>query len=618
MNFNALRIADVEDIQKNMLSFMGLGNYDQDFSEVLNKIEESADKELAIKIEILEASINRLNSTIAKLQARLNNKNLANGENFTEKIEEYYNEWNENFSTVLKNFSKNNRDSIINTVKKSNKNLEETEVDYEAIALSLIAENLDPEERIQQINLNKFSKFTAGFDFNFIMEDKGKTRKKEIIYNQNLAEIIRDIKYLENNSEITVRTILKPKKTSQAAKKELKNLELITADLHDIAVKDLNSIYKKLKTNRTGSVFYDAFQAETLVNELCNDPNSPYSSYFKKALFYIKEGDIAVNLSKSAVTGAAGEWYWTAFFLFLANKLNIDSNKVKPAGVRMQATQGEVPIDIIFNGLGIQVKNYSANEIVPSSGGGWDTTLKKLDKESFGKEFKKQLKSYSAAEQENKYVGKSHLDTFVSGYGFGNLGAGSAAIDIVGNFLFSYYFNKPLNSNYKTNVYDLFNPIYNTFTSTFIKTRINSLISADDNMVIELTEDTKKFFKEEFEGIDNIPELNPGLPDFFATRYGLYRTDKLLISFQKALIDYKNYLSKFKKEPIQDSNKNFKLTRFELNDYPFEATAKEFGFSDYTDKEVNPNIKNLMNYSYVTFSLKVKLNNIFPSIELKE
>ena len=615
MNFNALHAADVEDIQKNMLSFMGLGNNDQDFSEILDRIEESVDKELAIKIEILNASINRINSTIAKLQARLNNKNLANGEVFTEKIEKYYNEWKENFSTVLKNFSINNRDSIINTVKESNKTLGKTEVDYEAIALSIIAENLDPEEIIQQINLNKFTRFSAGFDFNFIMEDKEKTRKKEKSYNQTLAEIIKDIKYFENNSEITVRTILKPKRTSQAAKKELQNLELVTADLHDITVKDLNSIYKKLKTERTGSVFYDAFQAETLINELCN--NSTYGSYFTKALSYVKEGDIAVNLSKAAVTGAAGEWYWTAFFLFLADKLHINPNNVKPAGVRMQATQGEVPIDIIFNGLGIQVKNYSANEIAPSSKGGWDATLKNLDKESFGQEFKEQLKSYSAAEQENKYVGKSHLDTFISSYGFGNLGAGSAAIDIVGNFLFSYHFNKPLNSDYKTNVYDLFNPIYNTFTSTFIKTRINSLISADENMVIELTEDTKEFYKNELENIDNIPELNPGLPDFFATRYGLYRTDKLLISFRDALIGYKNYLIKFKEEPMSYSNlelkRNFKLDHFELNDYPFAATAKEFGFYDYTDKEVDPNIKSLMNYSYVTFSLKVSLNNIFTN-----
>jgi len=191
-------------------------------------------------------------------------------------------------------------------------------------------------------------------------------------------------------------------------------------------------------------------------------------------------GAIAINSSSSAITGALGEWYWLSFFDYLALLSPLLKKEVAAAGVKLKSTKGqEVPIDIIYGALGVQVKNY---------------TPKNVKNQSF-----KFLRP----------TDKIPLDTFLSGQGFGRLGE-PELVPVFGDFFFSKYYNIPINTEFDKTAARF--QIVQDGIRTYIESSIAQLMNLNKSS-IEISEESKQYFAVE-ENID-VNSIIAGIPDVF-------------------------------------------------------------------------------------------------------
>ena len=163
----------------------------------------------------------------------------------------------------------------------------------------------------------------------------------------------------------------------KVGKKKLNKKKPITTnkgeELVSIQLTDVKNISKTF-TSRLEKIFTDVANITFNPLKVTEDIRKWVMDYISRQINGVKEGPrqailnelqnnfvnefmINIGRNESVIKGFLGEIYWTAFWKYITN------GKVIPTG-KMTITSGteigeEVPIDIVFEDIGFQVKNYA-------------------------------------------------------------------------------------------------------------------------------------------------------------------------------------------------------------------------------------------------------------------
>lgn len=200
--------------------------------------------------------------------------------------------------------------------------------------------------------------------------------------------------------------------------------------------------------------------------------------------YLIEQQKIKTGRNSSVIRGMLGEVYWTAFFEFLG--LN-----ATPVGFDVRGQAGwEIPIDVAFQHIGFQVKNYTAKD-------GVVTFNQHLDREV------------------HEMVPNSvPLNRF-----FGNhLGLGLDGVQAFGNYFFSYEYNKRNLEKDKEGKYIPVEKRFETINGG-IKTYVESVIRRTIEIEREATLQSPELFDK---------RLAPGKPVFFFINNKPFPTSEII------------------------------------------------------------------------------------------
>lgn len=311
---------------------------------------------------------------------------------------------------------------------------------------------------------------------------------------------------------------------------------------------------------------------------------STYGKFFNKGLDQVNIGNISVGANKSLFMGAMGEAYWYGFFYYAMSESGIKMSEqdLKAAGVALKSRAGqEVPIDIIFNRLGIQVKNLSRTVSSTTHVG---AAKVRLTSES-----------------------DTTLSKFLTTPGLGKVGLGEGAVEILGNFFFAEFYNRPnpkFADDNTTPTYTDYKNLYGYFSAiqaqneALIMGLIPRIISIDKDLRIALKDTVESKLRDEEGDIDGV---FVGMPDLFIIGDRIFKSSTLLGDIKKVIKNNFN-LSK------QKDDTAFEITSFKLNISPFERAV---GNKIYND-DITADVNSLMEESKISFS--IYFNFILPDI----
>ena len=275
-------------------------------------------------------------------------------------------------------------------------------------------------------------------------------------------------------------------------------------------VKDNKKSNDKLVTSENK---IELFRSLPSIQELSTNTENSYYKYLLNALNIVGKSDALKNLvqltaSQSSFKGAIGEFYWYGFLLFLKDKLGLRAN---PRAVGELPKQVDVPIDLVFQSLGFQVKNYSTNII---KSGYMKSTAENISEK---------------IEIANE---KKSLSSFMLNSGLGNVGLDVNAVEVIGSLYFARSYNRP-NPQRKDKDYPRYNSVYNTLAYVaehdvpyYFQTLLPRLMSIDSELSFALKEvEDDKEYKELKTDLE---KLNLGMPELFIINDKIYSTVVLL------------------------------------------------------------------------------------------
>ena len=193
--------------------------------------------------------------------------------------------------------------------------------------------------------------------------------------------------------------------------------------------------------------------------------------------YWTKESAIQIGDNSALVRGFLGEVYWTAFFTYIG----FDAI---PAGVTLKSGNVEVPTDVVLDGLGFQVKNYTAVDGVVT--------------------FNQHLNRQTGTMESNQ-IGLYNFFTSPT-----KLGLTDQDASTFGKFFFSFYYNK---RNEEKDKKGAFSPI-ETYAAglkqnvmSYVEANAIKLLNMDGNIELDNTESLSLF---------NLPpDFEAGKPAFY-------------------------------------------------------------------------------------------------------
>lgn len=275
--------------------------------------------------------------------------------------------------------------------------------------------------------------------------------------------------------------------------------------------------------------------------------------------FIISSKEINLNRSTSVIRGALGEIYWTAFFRWLGLK-------TRPVGFSIQEekTGAEIPVDIMIESLGAQVKNYTENNGIVSMNTHFDRKL-------------------------NQQVDKNPtLANFLGLTGFHYLQVKDPIA--FGRLWYSENYNLPQqnfsedkNFSKYERVYKRFEPIDRNI-NTYFKAILDQLLGLNKQIQVENNDVLEENF-------------DPGKPTFFIFEKEFFPTSFLVEQI------YNQLDGKVSEELI-----NFTIQDYRIDLTPFEvAPGERYGEHD-TSKTVN--IREKLSQSRITYHIDVNVNRL--------
>ena len=267
--------------------------------------------------------------------------------------------------------------------------------------------------------------------------------------------------------------------------------------------------------------------------------------------FLIDEYDIKMGRNSSVVRGALGEIYWAAFFDFI----NVPA---VPVGLTAKTTNNkEIPVDILFEEFGFQVKNYTMKDGVVT----------------FNQHFSKEV--------QEMVPNQIPFDKFFAN----TLELGASASEAIGKFYFSKNYNL---RNEKIDKEGKYSPVEARFAPieqgiiSYIKANQDKLLNLNRNVLLK----TPELFNENF---------NPGRPILF-----LINETPLLAS---AMVQ----------EIINQLSPNFNDLVY-INIKGLEVNSHSFQTSKHWDQSVEPNIAGRLKGSYVSYTIDVNVSGLIDKI----
>lgn len=558
--FNTFTYKDVENILAQALGIMTNNTLDS-----YQELKENENINSIVKTNIKTGIINHIDEMIRELKERVNKCFPKENGELTNFIT-YYNNWREAFSDKFNSFSSFldenyvfNANGVLSAgdIELKDNILEDynKEEVYPILTNYLKSNDFLGKISSKTVTTGQFGKITLEIS----NIDKNKLTSLEGFVGKG-SSIKVEYKYDEKNNKMIVSF-----KNTDRRNKFLQRYQAILFD--EEYQKLLETPDSKKIINSINKI--EVFKKNPIIEYFAN--NKELGNYFVKGLDKVGN-DISITASKSGFMGAIGEAYWYGFFYYLASKgCQTAENYVQAVGTSLKSNAGqEVPIDIIFKNMGIQVKNLSYATVEP-----------------------KRVRLTSQSNQK--------MNSFLSNPGLGNAGLASNEVEILGKFFFTANYNKPNFEKFSGPSLDKYNNLYSYVKAaydekiTFLTSLLPRIISIDKNLQINMKDNIEEQIENEK---DDLERIYANMPDLFIINDKLYYSVDLLEDLKKVI--QKDYIDK--NDVIMGDA--FEFTNVKFNVTPFEE-APEGHIYDYP---MEVDVDELMKKSTVSFSLYFNFN----------
>lgn len=277
--------------------------------------------------------------------------------------------------------------------------------------------------------------------------------------------------------------------------------------------------------------------------------------------YLINSFDIALNRRREVIRGALGEIYWNAFFRYC------HINNTKAVGANVLSEKGQmIPIDILLEDIGFQVKNYTNIDGIVT--------------------FHQHMKKGEMV---------ANNESFTNFFGnFLNLN-----LEALGNFYVSYYYNE---IDYDSSNHQVYVPVRDRFS--VILEGVESYIKANTDKLLNFNRDI----------ILKNPDLldvnvDPGRPTIFLINENAYPTSFLI---EQIILSIDSHFG-----IDQNSVLWIDPTSFSVDSSGFD-TGEVWKESEIEKrKDFNPEVSSLMKKCKVSYTIKLNLPLLMESIKQK-
>lgn len=277
--------------------------------------------------------------------------------------------------------------------------------------------------------------------------------------------------------------------------------------------------------------------------------------------YLINSFDIALNRKREVIRGAIGEIYWNAFFRYC------HINNTKAVGANVRTKKGQmIPIDILLEDIGFQVKNYTNIDGIVT--------------------FHQHMKKGEMV---------ANNESFTNFFGnFLNLD-----LEALGNFYVSYYYNE---IDYDSSNHQVYVPVRDRFN--VILEGVESYIKANTDKLLNFNRDI----------ILKNPDLldvniDPGRPTIFLINEDAYPTSFLI---EQLILSIDSHFG-----IDQNSVLWIDPTSFLIDSSGFD-TGEVWKESEIEKrKDFNPEVGSLMKKCKVSYKIKLNLSLLMESIKQK-